>query len=69
LEALKPLKKQLYSVEIETGNIGGPIKTINMKGNKTTYQVTQTTPLANTTAQAKAIAEEIERFRKRIFRF
>lgn len=67
LAALQPLKKQLFSVEIETENIGAPIETIDMEGNETTYQVTQTTPMINT-AQVDAIAEEIERFRRRVFR-
>jgi hypothetical protein len=67
LAALQPLKKQLFSVEMQTENFGDPKETVDMEGNKTTYQKKQTTPIINT-AQVDAIAEEIERFRKRVFR-
>ncbi len=67
LTALQPLKQELASIEIKTERIGKPKKTYDMEGNETTYQLTQTTPIINT-AQVDAISEEIERFRKRVFR-
>ncbi|WP_010662703.1 hypothetical protein [Marinilabilia salmonicolor] len=67
LTALQPLKQQLTSIEIKTEKIGKPQNTYDMEGNETTYQVTQTTPIINM-AQEDSISEEVERFRKRIFR-
>jgi hypothetical protein len=67
LKALQPLKTELFAIEIKTEKIGKPKKTFDMEGNETTYQVTQTTPVINS-AQVDAISEEVEKFRKRVFR-
>ncbi len=66
LKALQPLKTKLFAIEIKTEKIGKPQKTYDMEGNETTYQQTQTTPIINS-AQVDAIAEEVEKFRKRVF--
>jgi len=64
---MKPLTKEMCTVEIKYENIGEPITTMDMDGNKTTYQKKKSIGVIDST-QLASIARESKIFRNKIFK-